>query len=280
MKGQQPLLKWSASIPPILGGFPADALLFRKGYVKQGEAVVHEERTLKSLWARETPLIAEDPSFDPNRDKAQPGRPPGEKATEVNPLAFLVGPVEVKYDGDPSKTRVDRPLPLHRPRQEDDPERHRRNPARLQHRPLHRRRPQAQGACGFLEKAGLIKLSDLSIRSANAYATVVAVSLDDLPLATSKRILIQIGTAAQAHRLGHQARRIQGRGEKARPRAGGRHHRQAPLEDRQRRVRPLAQEHRPHQGHPARPRRMAAEVVAVTKVRTGITLTPPVTRCT
>ena len=68
--GQKPFLKWTMSTPPILGGFPAAALMFRKGYIKQGQPVVHEERTLKSLWEREPPLIAEDPAYDPNRDRA------------------------------------------------------------------------------------------------------------------------------------------------------------------------------------------------------------------
>jgi hypothetical protein len=198
VQGQQPLLKWTVSIPSILGGFPAAALLFRKGYVKQGEPVVHEERTRQSLWDRQTPLIAEDPAFDPNRDKAPPIAPKaGEKATVIDPLAFLVGPVEVKYDGDAAKSRV---VDLTR---------------YIDHTKKLIRSvtgeialdynigfctvdaPKAQGACGFLAKAGTITLRDLSIRSANVYAAILAVPLDDLPLATSKRILIQIGTAAR-----------------------------------------------------------------------------------
>ncbi len=198
VQGQQPLLKWSASIPPILGGFPAAALLFRKGYVKQGEPVVHEERTLQSLWDRQTPLIAEDPSFDPNRDKAPPVAPkPGEKATVVDPLAFLVGPVEVKYDGDPSKNRV-----VDLSRYIDTKKKVIKSVTGEISLDYNIGlctvdAPKAQGACGFLAKAGTITLKDLSIRSANAYAAILAVPLDDLPLATSKHILIQIGTAAR-----------------------------------------------------------------------------------
>ena len=115
----------------------------------------------------------------------------------VDPLAFLVGPVEVKYDGDPAQTRV----------------------ADLSQYIDHAKKrvrsvtgevmldygvglctvdaPKAQGACGLLSKAGLIALKDISIRSSNAYAALLAVPLDDQPLATSKRILIQIGTAAR-----------------------------------------------------------------------------------
>ena len=198
VNGQQPLLKWSASIPSIMGGFPADALMFRKGYVKQGEPVVHEERALQSLWDREMPAIAEDPSFDPNRDKAPPVAPrPGEKPTGVDPLAFLVGPVEVKYDGDPSKTRVadlsrhiDRDKKLVRSITGEVALDYNIGLCTVD-------TPKAQGACGFLDRSDLIALRDLSIRSANAYATILAVSLDDLPLSTSKRILIQVGTASR-----------------------------------------------------------------------------------
>ena len=215
VNGQNPLLKWTASIPPILGGFPASALLFRKGYVKQGEPAVHEERTLPSMFDRLTPIIAEDPSFDPNRDKAPPVAPrPGEKATVVDPLAFLVGPVEVKYDGDPSKNKV-----VDLARYID--------PNKKTIRSITGEvtfhygdglctvdAPKAQGACGFLKKAGLIRLGDIAIRSGNAYATLLAVPLDDLPLATSKKILIQVGTAARPTGWATQDAEFKGEGDK------------------------------------------------------------------
>ena len=105
LNGQHPLFKWSASIPAIMGGFPAAALMFRMGYIQQGAPVVHEERTISSLWNRDPPIIAEDRSFDPNRDRGH-AVGSGELKTGADPLAFLVGPVEVKFDGDPAKSRV------------------------------------------------------------------------------------------------------------------------------------------------------------------------------
>ncbi len=200
VKGQAPLLKFSCAIPPILGSFPAAAVLFRKGYVRQGTPVVHEERTLQSLWDRDPPMIAEDPAFDPNRDRGQgpAAAAAGPAATAVDPLAFLAGPVEVVYGGDPAKTRVSADLP------------------RLIDRDKKRVRsvtgevtldygkgtctvdaPKAQGACGFLAKAGPIQLRDLSIRSSNPYASVLVVPLDDRPLASSLRVLVQVATAAR-----------------------------------------------------------------------------------
>ena len=72
LKGQHPIFKWSCSTPALMGNFPACGAMYRKGYVRQGEAVVHEERPLIDLWERKVPLIAEDRSFDPNRYEAQP----------------------------------------------------------------------------------------------------------------------------------------------------------------------------------------------------------------
>ncbi|MEM6690928.1 MAG: hypothetical protein AAF664_15980, partial [Planctomycetota bacterium] len=53
---------------------------------------------------------------------------------------------------------------------------------------------RAQGAWGFLKEAGRITLTDFGIESANEYGSIVAVSLDDQPLSSSKRVLIQSAT--------------------------------------------------------------------------------------
>jgi hypothetical protein len=194
--GQHPIFKWSASIPAIMGGFPAAALMFRRGLIQQGAPAVHEERTMASLWNRESPTIAEDVSFDPNRDR---GYAAGtrELKTGADPLAFLVGPVEVKLNGDPARTRV----------------------VDLARYIDHQKKvvtsitgeialdyggglctvdtPRAQGACGFLAKAGLIRLRDVAFRSNNGYAAVAVVSMDEEPLSSSRKILVQVGTSAR-----------------------------------------------------------------------------------
>jgi len=92
-------------VPTTLGQFPAAALIFRKGYVKQGPAVVHEERSLADIFGRRLPMIAEEGAWDPNRDKgSMPTGTPVRAA--VGPLAYLVGRVEVKYDGQASRSKV------------------------------------------------------------------------------------------------------------------------------------------------------------------------------
>jgi hypothetical protein len=115
----------------------------------------------------------------------------------ADPLAFLVGPVEVKYGGDPAKTSV---VELSR---YIDPEkktvRSITGEIRLDHGVglCTIDAPKAQGASGFLKKAGEINLSDVKVRSGNDYATIYVVSMDGKPVRSSGKLLVQTGTSAR-----------------------------------------------------------------------------------
>ena len=62
-----------------------------------------EHRSLDEIWGHEPALIAEEPDFDPNRDR---GDIAPRAQGRVDPLAFLVGPVEAVYESDSAKTKV------------------------------------------------------------------------------------------------------------------------------------------------------------------------------
>ncbi|MBA3685626.1 MAG: hypothetical protein H0W72_10375 [Planctomycetes bacterium] len=192
------ITKWQAANPSIMGGWPAAALMFRQGYVKKGQAAVHEERTLDDLWNARGMSIAEDESFDPNRH-------PGSFAKEstlrsaVDPLAFLVGPVEVVYGGDPAKSRA-----VDLAKYIDAPARsissitgelrfdHGRGVCTVD-------APRAKGACGFLGKAGAIALTHATITCANDYATLLIVPLDGRDLVRSSKVLVQATTRCRPY---------------------------------------------------------------------------------
>ncbi len=218
VKDQRPLLKWGASIPSIMGGFPAASLLFRKGMVKQGEVAVHEERSLAMLWDRDDPAIAEDPAFDPGRDQGVKAAAPGEPSI-ADPLAFLVGPVEVKLGGDPGKTRVpdlsrfiDRDKKVVRSNTGEIKLDYGRGVCTVDS-------PSAQGACGFLEAAGPLRFRDLAIDSANSYAAILVVAMDGKPLATSGKVLVQVGTASRP--AGWQTKAVEFAPEPNKPKVAG-----------------------------------------------------------
>jgi hypothetical protein len=139
------------------------------------------------------PIIAEDAGYDPNRD--QPG---GAKESNVkngvNPLAFLVGPVEVKYGGDPAPNHVadlgrfiDSPRQTVRSITGQITYNYGEGWCRLDS-------PKAQGVTGFLNVAGPCRLADTEIRCTNDYATVLVVAMDNKPLKASGKILVQVGT--------------------------------------------------------------------------------------
>jgi hypothetical protein len=196
INGNHALYKWTLSTPMLMGSFPANALMYRLGYLKQGAPVVHEERPVDSLWSRKTPIIAEDRTFDPNRDIGAT-REKSNLEKGVDPLAFLVGPVQLTYSGSEMQDKV----------------------ANLAHFIDHGAKtvegetgeikldygkgictvnsPKAQGVCGFLRLLPDVGLADVKIHSENEYATILAVSMDDLALKDSHRILVQVGTTAR-----------------------------------------------------------------------------------
>lgn len=190
--------KWQAANPTIMGGWPAAALMFRKGYIQQGEPAVHEERALEDMWDLATPIIAEDQSFDPNRDKGEFGEKSNIKHG-VDPLAFLVGPVEVVYTETPDESRVvDLSKYIHR---EQQTVRSITNQLELDYGTglCTLNAPKAQGATGFLKQAGAIELDTITIEAQNEFATVLMVSMDGKKLADSQRVLLQITTQCRPY---------------------------------------------------------------------------------
>ena len=195
---EMPLGKWSVGTPMQLGQFPAAALIFRKDYVKRGTPAVSEKRTLDSLWRREASLITEGQAYDPNRDEIA-ANTKADKFDRINPLAFLVGPVEVDFGNDGGQNTVP-PLDKYI---DTKAQTVRSNTGELF---LDYGRgiftldaPQAQAATGWLSQHERITLTDIEIASKNEYSSICVVSLDAKPLRTSGNILIQIGTVCRPY---------------------------------------------------------------------------------
>ena len=192
------IIKWQSANPAIMGGFPAAAWLYHKGYVRRGAPAVDEKRDLEGdMWELRTPVITEDASYDPNRpgtqtaqNNIQGGAPYG---------AHFIGPVLVEYDADPTTTVIN----LGGQKVEDlDRGIIKSNTGEIF---LDATKgfclldtPKAQGVTGFLgDSDAAFKTADLKITCGNDYATVLAVSLDDLPLAQSGKILLQVTTTCR-----------------------------------------------------------------------------------
>jgi hypothetical protein len=185
--------KWVCATPMLMGQWPAAALMYRLGYIEQGAPVVTEQRALADLWERRMPIIAEDAGYDPNRDQANRSKE-SHLQEGVDPLAYLVGPVVVKYGGDSAPNRVEDLAPyidgqrkLIRSVTGEITLAYGDGWCKLD-------TPKAQGITGFLKKADVCQLKDVEIRSGNDYATILVVAMDNKPLKESGKILVQLGT--------------------------------------------------------------------------------------
>ena len=189
---------WTLTAPTQFGQFPATALIYRKGLVKRGDVMADIKLAVDNLIKLQGTPLPQDAAFDELRLKDVPQGTTVQKGQRIDPLIHYVGRTSVTFAAD-SKTARDS----------------------VSLRPLstlidHQRKivtsstselkldwgrglltinaATAQGASGNLAAAGEIPLADMTLKVPRDVAHVVLVSLDDLPLATSRRMLLQVMT--------------------------------------------------------------------------------------
>ena len=196
----QSIKKFAASSPTIMGAFPANALLYRRGDVKEAGDVVHQVLDLEDLYALKGSGGFAAQALDKLR---QQDVPPGAVATgavsQIDPLAFYVGRVVRGFGKEKGKsTQVN--LAKFIDRQQKT--------VRSSTGQLHwdygrgfvrMSTPRSQGVTGFLSRAGKVELDDVIIQADNEYGSILVISLDDQPLATSKKLLIQCITTERPY---------------------------------------------------------------------------------
>lgn len=204
--GQKPIWKWNVSTPGVMAMFPANALMYRQGYIQEATTVVEEERTYQDIYERKTPVISEESGFDPNRDSYDNQGGTG-SLTLVAPIAHLAGKVRVKYGVAESKHQISNEL---------------NNLLNFQQKRINSTTgqlkwdyakgictvdaPAAQGVVGHFKAAGdTVALSDITFYIKNNYAAINAVSMDGQPLATSEKVLLQVGTRYEPTGWGERA---------------------------------------------------------------------------
>jgi len=192
--GMYAMNRWTYSTPGGIAQFPAYALMFRNGYISEGEVMVHEVRELDAMWNRESALISEETSFDPNRDQLE-GIVTADVNSELNPFAFLTGPVKTTYGGDPSETYVNDKLPELIDMEAGTVESvtgellfdHANGIFKYESE-------KAAGVSGFLGTKGEFDMEDIMVKTTNEYISVGVVSIDEKPIRESGRLLVQTGT--------------------------------------------------------------------------------------
>ena len=182
---------WTLMSPAMIGQFPAAALIYRKGLVATGEIVVDLNLSLPRLLDLEGTPFPQNANFDELRAKDVPKGVSLNPGNVIDPLVHYVGRTNVNF-AKTSKTIVMKDFS----RLIDRRKRIVRSATGQLHLDYGKGvltidAPGAQGVSGGLAEVGTVDLKDLTIASKLDLGHVVAVSLDDRPLATSARILLQ-----------------------------------------------------------------------------------------
>ena len=183
---------WTLMSPAMMGQFPASALIYRKGLVAQGEVLVDLNLKLQDLFDLKGTPFPQDANFDELRAKDVPKGTTLKPGNVIDPLVHYAGRTNVNFTekGGPASLK-DLSKLIDRKRQTVASAN---GQLRLDYGKgvLAIDSPSAQGASGMLREAGAIDLKGLAIWSGMEIGHIVAVSLDDRPLAESRKILLQV----------------------------------------------------------------------------------------
>jgi hypothetical protein len=185
---------WTLMAPAMMGQFPAAALIYRRGLVKEADLLVELNLKLDDLLDLEGTPLPQDAALDELRLKDVPLGGPLAPGGIIDPLVHLAGRANVDFSAAGRPPRIaDLSKFIDRGRKTVTSATGElaldwgKGVLRID-------APDAQGASGDLKAAGKIDLKDLSIECPLDAAHIVAVSLDGKPLASSKKILLQAFT--------------------------------------------------------------------------------------
>ena len=187
--------KWNHCYPAMMAGFPANALLYRRGYLEQAKPIVRDVRSFESIFTRQSPRLDDNEAYGDQRQL--PDLEPGWQPTgnQINRVAYQIGPVMTQTGGDPEDSKVGDLSQFF------DPVAGTIQSATGELLWNYRSRictmdsPKAQGVTGFLKQAGgVFAFTDLTIESDNPYAAINVVSLDGRAIKEARRVLIQMVT--------------------------------------------------------------------------------------
>jgi hypothetical protein len=183
---------WTLMTPAMMGQFPAAALIFRRGLVGTGEVLAGIDLDEGDLVRLEgTPLPQDAAPDDPGLAGAAPAGT-ARRARRLDPLLLLAGRAEVTFTTSPTSVRsrdlrnlVDRAKGIVVSSTGELKLDYARGVLTID-------AARAQGVSGLLKAAGTVETKDLAITSDLELGHIVAVATDDLPLARSGRILLQV----------------------------------------------------------------------------------------
>ncbi|MEI7732417.1 MAG: hypothetical protein WCO56_22795 [Verrucomicrobiota bacterium] len=183
---------WTLMSPAMMGQFPAAALLYRQGLVSTGKVLAEVELNKDELLALKGTPLPQDAAFDELRLKDVPAAAEVKPGQRLDPLLHYAGQAAVRFVTGPGSTKLADLKPyINRPAQSVTSST---GELKLDYGKgvLTLNAAKAQGLSGALQANGPADLHDLAIESGMKLGHIIAVALDNQPLATSSRILLQV----------------------------------------------------------------------------------------
>jgi hypothetical protein len=189
------MAKFAVSCPVIAGAFPAAALAYRRGDIRVADPVVSQVLSLDDLFALKGSGVSTASALDELRARDVPaGAAVTGAVSNFDPLSFYVGRVEREFAADTARSRqlqlashIDRTAKTVSSLTGELKWDWGRGLVTIN-------TARTQGAAGFLSQAAPVTLGDVTIECANEYAAIVVISLDERPLGSSRKMLIQTMT--------------------------------------------------------------------------------------
>ncbi len=183
---------WTLMSPTQMGQFPAAALIYRLNYVQEGPASVVLNLSEEAMFDLKGLPLPNDGGIDKMRaEDFAGGDVKIDTDTGLDPLLKLTGRILVNL-GQDGQDRIN-PAALEKIDYEAKVVESINGQLKLNWGEglMTINAPKAQGVVGFLGENDPVKLQDVMFESPIPFAAMVAVSLDNQPLATSRKILVQ-----------------------------------------------------------------------------------------
>jgi hypothetical protein len=184
---------WTLMSPTQMGQFPAAALIYRKGLLKEGVVAARIGLPLADAFALKGSPLVESQNLDELRKGDAVVETTGGTAS-VDPRVHLIGRTELEISENPKPTElpplaefIDDQAQVVRSSTGELTLNHGKGLLRIA-------APQVEGLVGALAEADDAKLSVLALETQLDLGAVVLVALDDQPLVSSRRMLLQVGT--------------------------------------------------------------------------------------
>jgi len=188
---------WTLMSPAMMGQFPAAALIFRRGLVSPGSVLARIDLNKEDLLELKGTPLPQDAALDELRLKDLPSADL-KAGGRIDPLIHYAGQAQVRFVSSPTSVKLSdlKPFIDHAAQTVTSST----GELKLDYGKgiLTIDSPCAQGVSGLLQSVGHFQTKNLAISSDMELGHIVAVSLDEKPLATSARILLQVMSEEKA----------------------------------------------------------------------------------